>query len=89
MPRVSFTPNLQRHVACPPTVVAAATVREALAGVFAAHPPLAGYVLDDEGRLRKHMVVFVDGNPAQDRDGLTDPVDEGSEILVMQALSGG
>lgn len=89
MPRVSFTPNLQRHVDCPPTTVAGATVREALTRVFAGHPRLEGYLLDDEGRLRKHMVVFVDGAPARDRDGLTDPVGETSEILVMQALSGG
>jgi hypothetical protein len=33
MARVSFTPNLQRHVACPPTVVTAGTVCEALAGI--------------------------------------------------------
>lgn len=89
MPRVTFTPNLQRHVACPPTTVAGATVREALTRVFAENPRLEGYLLDDEGRLRKHMVVFVDGAPARDRDGLADPVDETSEILVMQALSGG
>lgn len=89
MPRVEFTPNLQRHVACPPTTVSGATVREVLAGVFTDHPRLEHYLLDDEGRLRKHMVVFVDGVPARDRDALTDPVTESSEILVMQALSGG
>ncbi len=89
MPRVTFTPNLQRHVACPPAMVAGATVREALDQVFADHPRLAGYLLDDQGRLRKHMVVFVDGVAARDRDGLADPVDAGSEILVMQALTGG
>ncbi len=89
MPRIAFTPNLQRHVACPPATVAGATVREALACVFADHPRLESYLLDDEGRLRKHMVVFVDGAPARDRDGLTDPVTESSQILVMQALSGG
>lgn len=89
MPRVAFTPNLQRHVDCPPTTVAGSTVREALTRVFAEHPRLEGYLLDDEGRLRRHMVVFVDGVPARDRDGLTDPVGRTSEILVMQALSGG
>lgn len=89
MPRITFTPNLQRHVACPPTTVDGGTVREALVRVFADHPRLESYLLDDEGRLRKHMVVFVDGSPARDRDGLSDPVGEASEIVVMQALSGG
>lgn len=89
MPLVAFTPNLQRHIACRPVTVAGTSVREALTQVFAQQPRLEGYLLDDEGRLRKHMVVFVDGTPARDRDGLSDPIDEASEILVMQALSGG
>ncbi len=88
MPRITFTPNLRRHVDCPPTTVAGATVREALDQVFGEYPRLAGYIVDDEGRLRRHMVIFVDGAAAVDRDGLSDPVGEGSEILVMQALSG-
>lgn len=89
MPRVVFTPNLKRHVTCPDTVVAAATVREALDAVFAEHAQLRGYVLDELQRLRKHMVVFVDGQAIKDRDALTDSVGEASEVYVMQALSGG
>ncbi|NTV74497.1 MAG: hypothetical protein HGA66_09845 [Holophaga sp.] len=38
MPRVVFTANLQRHVPCPPCVVAGATVREALDNAFAREP---------------------------------------------------
>lgn len=89
MPRVVFTPNLQRHVDCPPLTVAGATVREALTRAFEAEPRIERYVLDDRGGLRKHMVVFVDGAPASDRAGLSDPVADDSEIVVMQALSGG
>jgi sulfur carrier protein ThiS len=89
MPSVSFTPNLRRHVYCPPVRVEGATVSEALARVFEFSPRLKGYLLDDQGSLRKHMVVFVDGAPARDRKRLSDPVRDDSEILVMQALSGG
>lgn len=89
MPRVVFTANLQRHVACPPADVPGATVREALEAAFAADPRARGYVLDDQGELRPHMVVFVDGVQVGDRRGLTDPVGAGAEIYVMQALSGG
>lgn len=89
MPRIEFTPNLQRHVDCPPQDVAGATLREALDGVFARNPGIARYVLDDQGAVRRHMVVFIDGAPCRDRVHLSDPVSEGSEILVMQALSGG
>jgi hypothetical protein len=89
MATVAFTQNLQRHVACPRAEVPGATVREVLEGVFAANGRLRGYVVDERGALRKHMVVFVDGQQVQDRERLSDPVAAGSEVYVMQALSGG
>jgi molybdopterin converting factor small subunit len=89
MARVVFTENLQRHVESPPTEVSGSTVREALEGVFQRNARLRGYVVDERGVLRKHMVVFVDGTIITDRDKLSDPVGAGSEIYVMQALSGG
>ena len=89
MPRVVFTSNLQRHVSCPETQVAAGTVRTALAQVFAAQPQARGYVLDEQGHLRKHVVVFVDGQRVRDRERLDDLVRESSEVYVMQALTGG
>jgi molybdopterin synthase sulfur carrier subunit len=89
MPRVVFTSNLQRHVSCPETQVAAGTVRSALAQVFAMQPQARGYVLDEQGHLRKHVVVFVDGRRVRDREKLDDPVHDSSEVYVMQALTGG
>ena len=89
MPRVVFTRNLQRHLDCPPVEAPGESVRAALDEVFAANPRLRGYILDDQGRLRHHVVVFVDGYQVHDRDGLADPVADGSQIAVMQALSGG
>lgn len=89
MARVVFTANLQRHVPCPPTTVTARTVGEALDAVFEATPRLRGYVVDERGALRKHMVVFVDGRQVTDRASLTDPVGTDGEVYVMQALSGG
>ncbi len=86
---VTFTQNLRRHLEAPPAEVTAGTVREALDRVFEANPRLRGYVLDDQGRLRKHVIVFVDGEMIADRDRLEDSIESGSEIFVMQALSGG
>lgn len=89
MATVVFTPNIQRHVACPEMRVSGRTVREALNEVFAANPQARGYVLDDQFGLRKHMAVFVDGELVQDRAGLSDSVGEASTVYVFQALSGG
>jgi sulfur-carrier protein len=87
--RVVFTRNLERHVSCPPASVDGATVREVLAAVFAQNEQLRGYVVDERGALRKHMVVFVDGSQIVDRETLSDAVAPDGEIYVMQALSGG
>lgn len=89
MARVVFTSHLLRHVRCPDTEVAADTVAAALSKVFTAHPQVRDYVLDEQGELRKHVVVFVDGQRVRDRRALTDPVGEASEIYVLQALTGG
>lgn len=89
MTTVVFTSNLQRHVACPETEASGSTVREVLESVFAANPAARGYVLDDQGALRKHMAIFVDGEMIRDRAGLRDPVAGVSTIHVIQALSGG
>ena len=89
MARVVFTPNLQRHVACPPTEATGRTVGEVLEAVFAANPQARGYVLDDQAALRRHMSVFVDGQLIRDRAGLSDPVTHASSVYVFQALLGG
>jgi molybdopterin converting factor small subunit len=89
MARVIFTANLQRHVACPPGEASGATVRAVLDAVFAQNETARGYVLDDQGALRKHMLVFVNGEQIHDRTGLSDPVAADAEVYVMQALSGG
>ena len=89
MARVTFTRNIQRHVECPTTQAPGACVREVLENVFAANPRARGYVLDDQGALRKHMTIFVDGHCLRDRRHLADPVGAASAIYVFQALSGG
>ncbi|HRD79076.1 MAG TPA: MoaD/ThiS family protein [Hyphomicrobiaceae bacterium] len=89
MPRVSFTANIQRHVACESVEAAGGTVREVLDGVFERNPRARSYVLDDQAALRRHMAVFVDGVAIRDRLHLSDRVRADSHIHVMQALSGG
>ena len=89
MPQVKFTQHLERHLAVPTANVSGGTVREVLDHVFGDNPQLRGYVLDDQGRLRKHVVIFLDGQQIADRAGLSDSVAPESEVLVMQDLSGG
>ncbi len=89
MPKLEFTANIQRHVACPPRNVPGATVAEILAHAFADNPRARAYVLDDQGALRRHMNIFIDGAAITDRQRLSDPVAATSTVYVFQALSGG
>lgn len=85
---VRFTPNLQRHLDCPPLEARGETVREVLDDALR-DAKLRAFVLDEQGGLRQHMTVFVDGEQLADRAGLSDPVRDGAELWIMQALSGG
>lgn len=89
MPRVFFTAHLRRHAKADTVDVEAPTVRDALAKVFETEPKLRGYILDDRGSVRQHVMIFVNDRPLGDRETLSDQVDAKSEIHVLQALSGG
>ena len=90
MVTVDWTPHLRQHLfETSRRHYAGATVRDVLAAAFADEPRLRGYVLDDQDRLRQHVAVFVNGSPIHDRVRLSDPVTDGDELYVFQALSGG
>jgi molybdopterin synthase sulfur carrier subunit len=89
MATVRFTSALERFLRAPPARVAAATVGEALASVFETQPALRGYVLDDQGALRRHVAVYVGGEAVRDRVRLSDPIGPDDDIYVFQALTGG
>lgn len=89
MPRVEFTPQLRRFTETPSVESPAATLRAALEDAFATNPRLRGYVFDDQAHLRANLVVFIDGRRCTDRVRLDDPLEPGSRVHVMQALSGG
>lgn len=90
MPRIEFTSQLAQHVECPAIQeVEAATLQDAFEQMFQEHPRLRDYVMDQEGVLRQHISVFVDGEMLQQRGALEVPLDGRSDVFVMQALSGG
>jgi molybdopterin synthase sulfur carrier subunit len=86
---IHFTSNLRRHVDCPSVTVSGGTVRDVLGEAFAANDRLRTYVLDDQGHVRRHMRILVDGVAIKDLEKQSDAVNPSSEVWVMQALSGG
>lgn len=89
VPQIAFTPKLKRHIEVDVVAVDGDTVRALLEDVFRRHPKLRGYILDDQGGVRKHVNIYVDNRSITDRVHLSDPVGAQSELFVRQALSGG
>jgi molybdopterin converting factor small subunit len=90
MPTVKFTYALKRFFpALKDTSTRGRTLAEVLDEMEASYPGVRSYVLDEQGSLRRHVNIFVDGEMIKDRSSLSDPFSENSEIYIMQALSGG
>ena len=89
MPTIHLTSHLRRIAPAGPVRVEAATLGAALDAYFTAAPKVRSYILDDQGGLRRHVAVFIDGELLVDKKDLGRSVAATSEIYVMQALSGG
>ncbi|PYS66317.1 MAG: molybdopterin synthase sulfur carrier subunit [Acidobacteria bacterium] len=66
-----------------------ATVGEALGGLWSAHVGLRDRVLTEQGAVRPHVNIFVNGEMVQRDQVLKTSLDGDSEICIMPAVSGG
>lgn len=90
MAHVSFTRHLQRFFPdLAECEVPGATVREVVDALDRMHPGLASYLVDETGRLRRHVNVFVGDEPIADRAALSDALTPDARVFILQALSGG
>ena len=89
MAQLIFTQQLGRFMTVPQVETDAADLRGALEQAFDAHPKLRGYVLDEQGHLRRNVVIFIDGQRTGERAILNDALAPMSNVYILQALSGG
>jgi molybdopterin synthase sulfur carrier subunit len=89
MPRIILTAHLSSQAGSDSFEVSGSTVRELLEGLFVIRPGLRGYLLDDQGALRHHVIAFVNGEAVIDKALLATPVPSDGELFLAQALSGG
>lgn len=89
MAQLIFTQQLGRFMTVPQVETDAVDLRGALDHAFDAHPRLRGYVLDEQGRLRENVVIFIDGQRTRERERLNDALAPLSKVYILQALSGG
>jgi hypothetical protein len=90
MPTVHFTQALKRFFKDLDSMETPEQhISDILAHIDRQWPGIKGYIVDDQGKLRQHVNIFIDGELIQDREGLSDPLRPESEVYFFQALSGG
>lgn len=90
MATVKFTYALKRFYPALDTLeMEAGDVSTVVNNIDQSYPGIKNYLLDDQGSLRKHVNIFIDGVLINDRKTLLDKLNARSEVYIMQALSGG
>ena len=69
--------------------VEGSTVAEVLKALDAAHPGIGDRLLDDEGKLRKFVNVFVADDDVRYLEGLNTAVPAGTTVSIIPAVAGG
>jgi sulfur-carrier protein len=65
------------------------TVAEVIDALEASHPGIRGRLLDDNGKLRRFVNVYVGDEDVRFADGLATAAPDGSSLSVIPAVAGG
>ena len=65
--------------------IEAGNVTEVLRVLEARYPAVEGWILDERGRIRRHVLVFANGERVREADAI-EPTDR---IEIVTAISGG
>jgi molybdopterin converting factor small subunit len=65
------------------------TLRDVIKRLDAAYPGLAGRILDESGKLRRFVNVYVGEEDVRLAEGLDTQVPPGTQVSVIPAVAGG
>jgi molybdopterin converting factor small subunit len=65
------------------------TLAEVLADLERHHQGIAARVLDDEGKLRRFVNVYVNDDDVRFAEGLGTPTPDGAGVSIIPAVAGG
>lgn len=90
MPTVEFTDVLRRFFPeLQPTQTEEGSLYDIVAHLDQQYPGLRNYVLDDQGNVRKHVAIAVNGAFVREKTARAILLDADASLLILQALSGG
>ena len=65
------------------------TLADIIADIDRRHPGFRGRVLDESGRLRTYVNVYIGEDDARSSGGTDAAVPDGAEVMVIPAMAGG
>jgi sulfur-carrier protein len=65
------------------------TLAEVIDSLEADHPGIRARVLDDDGKLRRFVNVYVNDDDVRFAEGLETPVPAGGSVSIIPAVAGG
>ncbi|MGH3321122.1 MAG: MoaD/ThiS family protein [Streptosporangiaceae bacterium] len=66
-----------------------ATLRDLIERLEGQHPGIRGRLLDDQGRIRRFVNVYVGEEDVRFAQGLDTPLSDGSMVSIIPAVAGG
>jgi len=86
MPRVILTGSIRQHAGGSGVVeVGGHAVGEVIAALEVSYPALRGWIVDEQGSLRRHVKLFLGGAAVS----LDAPIEPDGELHIVSAISGG
>ncbi|WP_299457215.1 MoaD/ThiS family protein [uncultured Microscilla sp.] len=79
-----FYPHLAEQIEVPGN-----TIAQVLEALNQQYPGIRDYLVDERGKLRQHVNIFIGEELIQDKDTLQDTVEAQDEVFILQAISGG
>ncbi len=90
MPVLKVGPLMRYYIDNKPeAIVHGLTVLDALHDVVTQYPALKFHLFDSEGKVRRHINVFINNENIRDFNGLETRLDENDQIILMASISGG
>lgn len=92
MAQVRIFASLRRYVdakGLDVAIGAGETVRDVVARLSASYPQLVQRILDEDGKLKPGISIFVNGRKVQLKRGLDTAVQDGDRIAIFPAIGGG
>ena len=85
----TYTDGVAEVAVDPSSAASGATLAGVLEALDAAAPGIRARVVDEDGRLRRFVNVYVDDDDVRFLDGLETPTPAGASISVIPAVAGG